>query len=110
LRQSGHGVVPLLVLEMTMKLIHKVALGAAILVTATAASFPHGIGEMLGAATETFQEREALRLCQAQDPAFIRFVSSQRQDCYRRMGPVVGMPAALTSAKGETGFPAVVEH
>jgi hypothetical protein len=79
-----------------MKLIHKFALAAAVLVTATAATFPHGIGEVFGTAPDTVQQREALKLCQTDNPAFMRFLASERDECFRHMRPLSGMPATFT--------------
>jgi hypothetical protein len=82
--------------ETTMKLIYKIALGAAALVTATAATFPHGIGDVFGTYPESVEQREALKLCQANNPAFLRFLASERDQCYRQMRPVTGMPATFS--------------
>ncbi|MBV8775596.1 MAG: hypothetical protein JO032_06860 [Alphaproteobacteria bacterium] len=73
-----------------MRLITKVALGAAALVTATAATFPHGIGDVFGRDVETIEQRQALKLCQARNPAFMRFLASDRDQCLRQMRPVSG--------------------
>jgi hypothetical protein len=79
-----------------MKLITKFAFGAAALVTATAATFPHGIGDMFGTFPQSIQQREALKLCQANNPAFLRFLASERDRCFRQMRPLAGMPATFS--------------
>lgn len=88
-----------------MKLITKLALGAALLVTASAATFPNGLGEMLGSYPASVQQREALKLCQAHNPAFIRFVAAERRECYRQMSPVFGTPANFGGASIKADAP-----
>ena len=94
-----------------MKMITKIAFGAAALVTATAATFPHGFGEMFGA-NESIEQRQALKLCQANNPAFLRFLASERDQCYRQMRPLAGMPATFSgvwSKPDRTHMPATTE-
>ena len=95
-----------------MKLITKLAFSAAALVTATAATFPHGIGDMFGTYPESIQQREALKLCQANNPAFLRFLASERDQCFRQMRPLAGMPATFSgvwSKPDRTHMPATAE-
>jgi hypothetical protein len=79
-----------------MRLVNKIALGAFAVLTATAASFPHGIGDMyLGTYPQDILKREALKICQENSQSFIRFLASDRDQCYRQMR-TVGMPAAFS--------------
>jgi hypothetical protein len=79
-----------------MRLVSKICFGAAAMVLATAASFPHGIGDMyLGTYPQDILKREALKICQARSPSFVRFLASDREACYREMRPV-GMPATFS--------------
>lgn len=79
-----------------MKLITKLAFGATALITATAATFPHGIGDMFGSYPDGLRQREALKLCQANNPAFLRFLASERDRCFQQMRPLTGMPATFS--------------
>jgi hypothetical protein len=80
----------------TMRLLNKVLFGAAALVTATAASFPHGFGEMyFGAHPRDIRQQEALKICQQQSMSFMSFLASDRDECYREMRPV-GMRATFS--------------
>jgi hypothetical protein len=82
--------------ETTMKLINKAFLGAFAVLTATAASFPHGIGDMyLGTYPRDVMKREALKLCQENSLSFVRFLASDREECYRQFR-TVGMPATFS--------------
>jgi hypothetical protein len=82
--------------ETMMRLFSKLCFGAAALATATAASFPHGIGEMyLGTYPRNMLQREALKICQENSLSFVRFLASDRDECYRQMRPV-GMPATFS--------------
>jgi hypothetical protein len=82
--------------ETTMRLINKMLFGAAALVTATAASFPHGFADTyLGTYPQDIRKREALKLCQQQRPSFVAFLASDRDECYREMRPV-GMIAGFS--------------
>jgi hypothetical protein len=79
-----------------MRLINKVLLGAAALVTATAASFPHGLGDMyLGTYPQDIRKREALKLCEENSQSFVRFLASDRDQCYRDMRGV-GMASTFS--------------
>jgi len=72
--------------ETTMRLFSKVLFGAAALVTATAASFPHGLGDMyLGTYPQDIRKREALKICEAESASFVRFLASDRDECFREM-------------------------
>jgi hypothetical protein len=78
-----------LFLETTMRLINKMLFGAAALVTATAANFPHGIADnYLGTNPQDIRKREALKICQQESRAFVAFLASDRDECYRQMRPV----------------------
>jgi hypothetical protein len=79
-----------------MRLIGKMLFGAAAMVTATAASFPHGIGDMyLGTYPQDIRKQQALKLCQQESLSFVRFMASDRDQCYREMRPI-GMPATFS--------------
>ena len=79
-----------------MRLVSKICFGAAAVLLATAASFPHGIGDMyLGTYPQDIMKREALKLCQANSPSFVRFLASDREECYRQFRPV-GMQATFS--------------
>jgi hypothetical protein len=70
----------------TMKLISKLALGVAAVVLATAASFPSELGDLYrGVHPSDMRKREALDACAAQSASFIRFLASDRENCYRQM-------------------------
>ena len=72
-----------------MRFINKVLIGAAVLATASAASFPQGFGDRyFGTRTQDLRQQGALKLCQQQSASFIRFLSSDRDECYREMRPV----------------------
>jgi hypothetical protein len=79
-----------------MRLINKMLLGAAALVTASAASFPQGFGDRyLGAYPQDIRKREALKICQQEKLSFVSFLASDRDECYREMRPV-GMAAGFS--------------
>ncbi len=72
-----------------MRLINKMLFGAAALVMATAASFPHGIGDKyLGAYPQDIRKREALKTCERNSQSFVSFLASDREECYREMRTV----------------------
>jgi hypothetical protein len=73
-----------------MRLINKIMFGAAVLVSATAASFPHGFGDMYLGATypQDIRKQQALRLCQQESLSFVSFLASDRDECYREMRSV----------------------
>ena len=69
-----------------MKMITKIALGAAAVVVATAASFPGPLTDFYrGTFPNDLRKREALDACAAQNSSFMRFLASDREDCYRQM-------------------------
>jgi len=69
-----------------MRLINKMLFGAAALMTATAASFPHGFGDMyLGTYPQDIRKREALKICQEESQSFVSFLASDRDQCFREM-------------------------
>ena len=79
-----------------MRLISKVFFGAAALAIATAANFPQGLGDRyFGTHPQDLRKQEALRLCQEDSAAFVRFLASDRDQCYRQMRPV-GMTAGFS--------------
>jgi len=74
---------------------NKLLLGAAALAIATAASFPHELGDRyLGTYQQDIRKREALKACQS-NPDFVRFLASDREQCFDRMR-LVGMPSAYS--------------
>ena len=80
-----------------MRLFTKIVFGTLAVATASAASFPHGIGDMyLGTYPRGIMKREALRVCQQNSPSFVRFLASDREECYRQMRPLGGMPATFS--------------
>jgi hypothetical protein len=73
-------------METTMRLFGKMVFGAVSLLTATAASSPHAITEMyLGSDQYDLRKQEALKLCQATSQSFVRFLASDRDQCYHQM-------------------------
>lgn len=69
-----------------MKMISKIALGAAAVVVATAASFPGPLTDFYrGTFPNDLRKREALDACAAQNASFLRFLASDRENCYRQM-------------------------
>jgi hypothetical protein len=70
-----------------MKLINKILFGAAALLTASAASFPHGISDIYvgGTHPQDMHKREALKICQEENMSFVPFLASDREECYRQM-------------------------
>ena len=78
-----------------MILSNKLLLGATALVIATAASFPPELGDhYLGTYPQDIRKQEALKVCQ-NNPEFVRFIASDREQCFARMR-VVGMPGAYS--------------
>ena len=72
-----------------MKMINKIALGAAAMVVASAASFPSQLSDLYrGTFPNDMRKREALDACAAQSASFIRFLASDRADCYRQLRSV----------------------
>ena len=69
-----------------MKTSTKLLLGAVAVLTATAASAPAQLSDLYnGTYPSTLRQREALDLCAAQNPSFVRFLASDREQCYREM-------------------------
>ena len=64
-----------------MKLRYKIVLGVAAVGLASAASFPNEFG----LSSTTWRQREALSLCQQSNSTFVRFLASDRDNCYSRM-------------------------
>jgi hypothetical protein len=74
-----------------MTLVKKIVMGAAAALLASAASFPHELAEIYQSSYPTDAvKRDALRLCQQNSGAFVRFLASDREDCYRSMRVAVG--------------------
>jgi hypothetical protein len=69
---------------------NKILLSAAVLVVATAASFPHEVGS-LGTYPLDARKREALKICERNNPEFVRFFAGDRETCFNQMRGV-GMP------------------
>ena len=79
-----------------MRMFSKIVISAAAMLSATAASFPHGIGDMyLGTYPQDVMKREALKICQENSMSFVRFLASDRDQCYRQFR-TVGMPATFS--------------
>ena len=76
-----------------MKFRYKVLLGAAALAVAGAASSPNQFG--LGPAS--WQQREALSMCQRTNASFVRFLASERDSCYSRFRGAVDERTGLWS-------------
>ena len=69
-----------------MRIGQKVLLGAAALALATAASFPTELGALYRVGyPANWQQREALAVCQRTSATFVRFLASDREDCYTRL-------------------------
>ena len=80
-----------------MQLISKLALGAAALVVASAASFPGPLSDLYhGVYPDDMRKREALDACAAQSASFIRFLATDRADCYRQLRDI-GVAANFTT-------------
>ncbi len=76
-----------------MKLRYKVLLGAASVAVASAASFPNEFG----LSTTTWRQREALSLCQQTNSSFVRFLASDRENCYSRMRTAIEVRTGMWS-------------
>ena len=76
-----------------MKLRYKVLLGAAAVAVASAASFPNEFG----LSTTTWRQREALSLCQQANSTFVRFLASDRENCYSRMRTAIEVRTGMWS-------------
>ena len=64
-----------------MRYRYKVLLGAAAVAVASAASFPNEIDALYLGPT-SWQKREALSICQQANATFVRFLASDRENCY----------------------------
>lgn len=74
-----------------MTLMQKLLLGSAAIVLAGAASFPGELRSLYrGSYPSDARKRDALAACQLNSPSFIRFLASEREDCYARMRTAVG--------------------
>ena len=82
-----------------MKLRYKVLLGAAAVGVASAASFPNEFG----LSTTTWRQREALSQCQQANSTFVRFLASDRDNCYGRMRTAIDVRTGMWSrhARGQ---------
>jgi hypothetical protein len=78
--------------ETTMRMMYTLMLGAAAVMVATAASYPEKVGMYRDTSPNSLRQREALDLCAQQDRSFVRFLASDREECYRQMRGV-GAPA-----------------
>jgi hypothetical protein len=76
-----------------MKLRYKVLLGAAAVAVASAASSPNQFG--LGPAS--WQQREALSMCQRTNASFVSFLASERDSCYSQFRSAVDERTGLWS-------------
>jgi len=76
-----------------MRLRYKVLLGAAAVAIASAASSPNQFG--FGPAS--WQEREALSMCQRTNASFVRFLASERDSCYSQFRSAVDEHTGLWS-------------
>jgi hypothetical protein len=76
-----------------MKLRYKVLLGGAAVAVASAASSPNEFG--LG--PSSWRQREALSVCQQTSSTFVRFLASDRENCYSRMRTAVEVRTGLWS-------------
>jgi hypothetical protein len=68
-----------------MKILPTLMIGAAAVVVATAASYPDQVGLYRNTSSNSLRQREALNTCAQQDPSFVRFLASDRENCYRQM-------------------------
>jgi hypothetical protein len=74
-----------------MTLVKKIVMGAAAAVLASAASFPHELAAIYQSSYPTdARKREALQLCQQNSGSFVRYLASEREDCYRSMRVAAG--------------------
>ncbi len=83
-----------------MTLVKKIGLCGAAVLLATAASFPHELATIYQSSYPTDAvKRDALQLCQQQSGSFIRYLASDREDCYSRMRVAVGDNTGTWSGK-----------
>jgi len=76
-----------------MKFRYKVLFAIGAVAVATAASSP----SQFGIVSATWQEREALSMCQQSNSTFVRFLASERDDCYSRFRTAVDEHTGLWS-------------
>ena len=76
-----------------MKLRYKVVLGFGAVAIASAASFPNEFG----LSNANWRQREALSLCQQSSSTFVRFLASDRDNCYSRMRTAIGVTTGMWS-------------
>jgi len=76
-----------------MKLRYKVVLGVSAVAVASAASFPNEFG----LSATTWRQREALSLCQQTNSTFVRFLASDRDNCYSRMRTAIEVRTGMWS-------------
>ena len=76
-----------------MKFRYKVVTAVAAVGIASAASSPNQFG--LGPAS--WQQREALSVCEQSSSTFVRFLASERDDCYSRLRSAVDEHTGLWS-------------
>ena len=81
-----------------MKLRYKVVLGVAAVGLASAASFPNEFG----LSSTTWRQREALSLCQQANSTFVRFLASDRDNCYSRMRTASARESGRTGSQGRS--------
>ena len=67
-----------------MKYRYKVLLGVGAVAMATAASFPNEVGAFYLGPT-SWNQREALTVCAQHSSTFIRFLASDRENCFSRL-------------------------
>lgn len=88
-----------------MRLAKKLVLGAAAAVLASAASFPHQLAAIYQLSYPTdARKRDALQLCQQNNGSFVRFLASDREDCYRSMRIAVGDNTGVWSKHDRSGM------
>jgi hypothetical protein len=69
-----------------MKARYKILLGGAALALASAASFPGAMNVFYpNTYPSDWAKRQALATCERTSSTFMRFLASERQDCYARM-------------------------
>lgn len=80
-----------------MKVFNKMLFAGAALATVTAATYPHGLTDMYvnGTYPQDIRKREALKICQQESMAFVSFLASDRDECYRQMRSV-GMASGFS--------------
>jgi hypothetical protein len=82
--------------ENAMRFRSKVMLGFAAVAVASAASFPNELGALYLGPT-SWQKREALSMCQQTNASFVRFLASDRENCYSRLRTATGARTGVWS-------------